>query len=239
MAFAKRIVLFFAVNLLILITISVVLSVLGIGSYITPGGIDYGTLAVFCMVWGFGGAFISLGLSRIMAKWMMGVQVIDPNTRDATERWLLETVHRLAKQAGVPAPPQVGYYEGADMNAFATGPTQRRSLVAVSSGLIDHMSRQHVEGVLAHEVTVMDHSEGLAANVVSAILVGTGAVYGLPMSTTHVSSGGIIGIGSRRGALQMSTVRLILWAWVVTVPVSAALAAAGYGVVCLLMGGGL
>src|SRR3990172_8295915 len=120
MAVAKRIVLFFAVNLLILITISVVLSVLRIGSYITPAGLNYGTLAVFCMVWGFGGAFISLGLSRIMGKWMMGVKVIDPNTRDATERWLLEAVHRLAKQADVPAAPQVGYYEGADMNAFAT-----------------------------------------------------------------------------------------------------------------------
>lgn len=95
-----------------------------------------------------------------------------------------------------------------------------------------------VTRVLAQEVTVMNHTEGLAANAVSAILVGTGAAYGLPMSTTHVSSGGIMGIGSRRGALQLSTVRHILWAWVVTVPVSATLAAAAYGVVYLVTRGG-
>src|SRR6185312_895196 len=99
MAFAKRIVLFLLLNFLVIFTISILLRILGIGPYVTYYGIDYATLMKFCLVWGMGGAFVSLALSRVMAKWMMGVQVIDPNTRDSDLQQLLQTVYQLAKAA--------------------------------------------------------------------------------------------------------------------------------------------
>src|SRR5690349_25114179 len=127
---AKRIVLFLAVNFLVVITVSVLLNVLGVRPYLTHRGIDYRALLAFCVVWGMSGAFISLGLSRIMAKMVMGVQVIDPTTRDASAQNLLATVGRLTRSAGLPM-PQVGVYNSDDLNAFATGPTRSRALVAV------------------------------------------------------------------------------------------------------------
>src|SRR5690349_19577189 len=107
----KRIILFMAVNLLIIVTISIVTSVLGVNQYLTRSGLNYQALLVFCLVWGMGGAFISLGLSRLMAKWMMGVQVIDPATTHPESRWLVDTVHRLSRQAGLTVMPEVGFYE--------------------------------------------------------------------------------------------------------------------------------
>src|SRR5690242_1710382 len=111
MAWVKRILLFMAVNFLVIFTISILLRVLGIGSYYTPYGIDYSNLMGFCLVWGMGGAFISLALSRVMAKWMMGVQLIDPNTRDSDLQQLLQTVYHLARAAQLPAMPKVGIYD--------------------------------------------------------------------------------------------------------------------------------
>lgn len=134
----KRIFLFMAVNVLVVLTISVLLSVLGIQPYLRANGIDYGSLAAFCLVWGMGGAFISLALSKVMAKWSMGVQIIDPNTTDPTLRALVRAVDRLAQSAGIPM-PEVGIYESPEVNAFATGPTKRSSLVAVSTGLLQHL----------------------------------------------------------------------------------------------------
>jgi len=109
MAFAKRTMIFLGVNALILVTLSVTLNLLGVGHYFTARGIDFRSLLVFCLVWGMGGAFISLALSRVMAKWMMGVKVIDPNTSDPALRELVATVHRLAcprcpRWVGPPAP---------------------------------------------------------------------------------------------------------------------------------------
>jgi heat shock protein HtpX len=170
MAIAKRVLLFFAVNILVLITISVVMSVLGVGRYITPYGINYTQLAIFCLLWGFGGAFISLGLSRIMAKWMMGVKVIDPRATDGAERWLVDTVHQLARQAQLPAMPEVGIYNSPDPNAFATGPSKRRALVAVSSGLLQRMDRNQVTGVLAHEVTHVANGDMVTMTLIQGIV---------------------------------------------------------------------
>src|SRR3990167_8220457 len=96
----KRIFLFIAVNILILATLSITLSLLGVGHYFSARGINYQNLMTFCLVWGMGGAFISLALSRVMAKWMMGVVVVDPNTHDAALQDLVQTVHSLAKSAG-------------------------------------------------------------------------------------------------------------------------------------------
>src|SRR5437879_2535628 len=117
---SKRVFLLIVVNILVMLTISVVLGLLRVGNYFPRGGLA--GLAVFCLIWGFAGAFISLALSRVMAKWSMGVQVIPPETTDPGLRELVEIVHGLARQANLPKLPQVGIYESPEVNAFATGP---------------------------------------------------------------------------------------------------------------------
>lgn len=170
MASLKRVVLFLAVNALVMVTISLVLNVLGVKPYITQYGLDYESLLVFCLVWGMGGAFISLALSRIMAKWMMGVQVISPQTRDPELRELLETVHTLARAAHLPAMPEVGVYDSPEVNAFATGPSKSRSLVAVSTGLLQRMKREEVKGVLGHEVAHIANGDMVTMTLIQGVV---------------------------------------------------------------------
>ena len=165
----KRIALLLAVNFLVIVTISILLSVLGVQPYLTAHGIDYYQLMVFCLVWGMGGAFISLGLSRVMAKWMMGVQVIDPNTTNSQGQALIQTVSRLARGANIPM-PEVGVYDSPDINAFATGPMKSRSLVAVSSGLLDRMDRAETEGVLGHEITHIANGDMVTMTLLQGIV---------------------------------------------------------------------
>src|ERR1035441_6594395 len=148
---SKRIFLLILVNILVVTTITLVLGLFHVGNYFPQGGLQ--GLALFCLVWGFGGAFISLGLSRLMAKWMMGVKVIPPDTNDPALLELVETVHRLARSAELPKLPEVGIYESDEVNAFATGPSKSRALVAVSTGLLQRMGSREVSGVLGHEVT--------------------------------------------------------------------------------------
>ncbi len=170
MAFIKRIALFLLVNFLVVITISVILSIFNIQPYLTQHGLDLKSLAIFCLIWGMGGAFISLGLSRIMAKWLMGVQVIDPNTKDPSAQKLLQTVYNLAKKAGLPAMPEVGLYDSPEINAFATGPTKSRALVAVSSGLISRMDQDEVEAVLGHEVTHIANGDMVTMTLIQGVI---------------------------------------------------------------------
>src|SRR4051794_33069246 len=170
MAFMKRIVLFLALNFVVMITISVILSVLGIRGYITSAGIDYSQLMAFCLVWGMGGAFISLALSRVMAKWMMGVQVIDPNTRDPDLQQLLQTVYQLSRSAHLPALPEVGIYDSPEVNAFATGPTKSRALVAVSTGLLSRMSQDELEGVLGHEIAHVANGDMVTMTLLQGVV---------------------------------------------------------------------
>jgi heat shock protein HtpX len=170
MASVKRIFLFLAVNLLILVTLSVLLSVLGVRPYLTRYGIDYTQLALFTLVWGMGGAFISLALSRVMAKWMLGVQVIPADVREPQLRWLVDTVHHLAQRAGLPAMPQVGVYNSPEVNAFATGPTKGRALVAVSSGLLQRMDRNQVSGVLGHEVAHVANGDMVTMTLIQGVI---------------------------------------------------------------------
>jgi heat shock protein HtpX len=170
MAWAKRIFLFLAVNVLVMITISFILNLLGVRPYLNAYGLDYQALAIFCLVWGMGGSFISLALSRVMAKWMMGVKVIDPQTHDATLQDLVQTVHNLAKSAGLPKMPEVGIYESPEVNAFATGPTKSRALVAVSSGLLQRMGRAEVEGVLSHEIAHVANGDMVTMTLVQGIV---------------------------------------------------------------------
>jgi heat shock protein HtpX len=139
-----------------------------VGTYFPQGGLQ--GLALFCLVWGFGGAFISLALSRLMAKWMMGVKVIPPNTTDPTLQKLVETVHTLARQAGLPKLPEVGIYDSDEVNAFATGPTKSRALVAVSTGLLQRMGSQEVTGVLGHEVTHIANGDMVTMTLIQGII---------------------------------------------------------------------
>ena len=165
----KRVVLFLAVNFLVIITISVVLSVLGVRPYLSANGIDYESLLVFCLVWGMGGAFISLALSKVMAKTIMGVHAVDANTNDPNLRELLHIVDRLARAAHIPM-PEVGVYESPEVNAFATGPTKNRSIVAVSSGLLTRMSRSEVEGVLSHEVAHIANGDMVTMTLLQGVV---------------------------------------------------------------------
>jgi len=150
----KRIFLFILTNLLVMVTIGIILSVVGVNSYINEsGGINFQQLLIFSAIVGFAGAFISLAMSRWMAKMMMGVQVLDPRKNlSSGERELVDMVHRIAQDAGMTVMPEVGIYESKEVNAFATGPSKRRSLVAVSTGLLETMDRDAVEGIIGHEV---------------------------------------------------------------------------------------
>ncbi|MCL4808747.1 MAG: protease HtpX [Thermoanaerobaculia bacterium] len=170
MSIAKRVFLALAVNVLVVATISIVLSVLGVRPYLTAYGLDLPSLAVFCLVWGFGGAFISLGLSRVMAKWMMGVKLVAPSTADPAAQELVSTVHRLAQAAGLRTMPQVGIYDSDEVNAFATGPTRNRSLVAVSTGLLRRLRRDEVEGVLGHEIAHVANGDMVTMTLVQGVV---------------------------------------------------------------------
>jgi heat shock protein HtpX len=165
---SKRIFLFVAVNLLVVTTITVILALLHAGNYFPQGGLA--GLAVLSLVWGFTGAFISLAISRLMAKWMMGVQVIPPDTTDPALRELVDTVHQLARQAELPRMPEVGIYESNDVNAFATGPTKARSLVAVSTGLLQRMGTHDVTGVLGHEITHIANGDMVTMTLLQGVI---------------------------------------------------------------------
>lgn len=166
----KRFFLFAAVNLLVIVTVSLILNLLGIHGYITANGLDYNSLMAFCLVWGMGGAFISLALSRVMAKWMMGVQVIDPQTHDSDLQQLVQVVHGLARGAHLPAMPQVGIYDSPEVNAFATGPTKSRALVAVSTGLLSRMNGPQLEGVLGHEITHIANGDMVTMTLLQGVM---------------------------------------------------------------------
>lgn len=166
----KRIFLFVLINILVIVTISIVTSLLGVNQYLTAHGINYTALLGFCLVWGFGGAFISLGLSRIIAKFAMGVKLIDPNRCSSDERLLYDMVANLVHKAGLPKMPEVGIYDSPDLNAFATGPSKRRALVAVSSGLLNRMNRQEIEGVLAHEITHVANGDMVTMTLLQGVI---------------------------------------------------------------------
>ena len=163
----KRIILFIMVNILVVAAISILTSVLGIGRYIGHAGLQFGPLLSFCLVWGMAGSFISLLMSKMMAKWFMGVQVV---TLEGPHRPLVETVHRLARRAGLSELPEVGIYQSSDLNAFATGPSRNNSLVAVSSGLLSHMSNDEIEGVLAHEVAHIANGDMVTMTLVQGVV---------------------------------------------------------------------
>jgi heat shock protein HtpX len=167
---AKRIFLFVATNVAIIVTLSIILRLLGVAGYIRPGGgLNFFALAVFCMVWGMGGAFISLLLSRWVAKKAVGVELINGQTGNAEFDWLYNTVANLTRQANLPM-PEVGIYESEEVNAFATGPSKKRSLVAVSSGLLRTMDHRQIEGVLGHEVTHIANGDMVTMTLIQGVV---------------------------------------------------------------------
>jgi heat shock protein HtpX len=163
----KRVLLFLATNLAVLLVMSITLRLLGVDRFLTERGLDFGALLIFSLVVGFSGSLVSLLASRPMAKWATGARVIDP-PQTPDEAWLASTVHRLAQRADI-APPQVAVYSGA-ANAFATGPSRDTSLVAVSTGLLEAMNREEIEAVLGHEVAHVANGDMVTLALIQGVL---------------------------------------------------------------------
>lgn len=163
----KRISLFLLMNIAVIATISIVMNLLGVKPYLTANGLNYEALLIFCGIWGMVGSFISLAMSKFMAKSMMGVQIQSEN---GPYHNLVNTVHRLAKAANLPKMPEVGIYNSPEVNAFATGPSKSNSLVAVSTGLLNQMSEEEVEGVLAHEIAHVANGDMVTMALIQGVI---------------------------------------------------------------------
>jgi heat shock protein HtpX len=163
----KRIILFLATNFAIMLVLGISASLLGVNRYLTANGLNLGALLGFAALMGFGGAFISLWLSKPIAKWSTGARVIQQPS-NATEVWLMNTVASQAQRAGI-AMPEVAVYEGAP-NAFATGATKNASLVAVSTGLLASMTHEEIEGVLAHEVAHIANGDMVTLTLIQGVV---------------------------------------------------------------------
>lgn len=163
----KRIALFLFTNLAVLLVLSFSARLLGVDRFLTSSGLDMTMLLAFAALIGFGGSFMSLLMSKTMAKWTTGARVIERPSSE-TESWLVDTVRRLSKKAGLPM-PEVAVYEGAP-NAFATGPSRSRSLVAVSTGLLGGMDRRQVEAVLAHEVAHVQNGDMVTLTLIQGVV---------------------------------------------------------------------
>ena len=163
----KRIVLFLATNLAVMLVLSIVLNVLGVGRAVSAQGINVGALLVFSLVVGFTGSIISLLMSKPMAKWSTGARVID-NPSNSTELWLVNTVRGLAERAGI-GMPEVAVYDG-EANAFATGAFKNSALVAVSTGLLQNMNREEVEAVLGHEVAHIANGDMVTLTLIQGVV---------------------------------------------------------------------
>ena len=166
----KRIFLFLATNFAILIVLSVTLRLLGVERILdeSGSGLNLQALLIFAAVFGFGGSFVSLAISKWMAKRMTGAQVIE-QPRSQTEMWLVDTVRRQARQAGI-AMPEVAIYESPDVNAFATGMRRNAALVAVSTGLLNAMDRNEAEAVLGHEITHVANGDMVTLALIQGVV---------------------------------------------------------------------
>ncbi|MFZ4539676.1 protease HtpX [Propionivibrio sp.] len=163
----KRILLFLATNLAVVVVLGIVANLLGVNRFLTGSGLNISALLGFAAVMGFGGAFISLLISKPIAKWSTGAQVIE-HPSNSTELWLVDSVARLSKAAGI-GMPEVAIYEG-EPNAFATGATKNSSLVAVSTGLLQSMSREEAEAVLAHEVAHIANGDMVTLTLIQGVV---------------------------------------------------------------------
>src|SRR5262245_1814177 len=181
MAMAKRIFLFLATNIAIMVVVSIVLSILQATGILRLGG-NQGGLLLFCLVYGMGASIVSLLMSRQIAKWSMGVKLVDGQTGDADLDWFHNTVGNLSRASGLPM-PEVGFYESPEVNAFATGPSRNRALVAVSTGLLRGMGRNEIEAVLGHEVSHVRNGD-----MVTMVLI-QGVVNAFALYLSYVVAG--------------------------------------------------
>jgi heat shock protein HtpX len=163
----KRIVLFVLTNLAVVVVLGIVASLLGVNRFLTAQGLNLGSLLVFAAIMGFGGAIISLLISKPVAKWSAGVQVIE-QPRNQDEAWIVETVRRFADKAGI-GMPEVGVFEG-EPNAFATGAFKNSALVAVSTGLLQGMTRDEVEAVIGHEVAHIGNGDMVTMTLIQGVM---------------------------------------------------------------------
>lgn len=170
MAIAKRVLLFIITNLAIILTLNIALNIIAalLGVSLDPS--SYSGLMLFAAVWGMGGAFISLMISKWMAKQAMGVRVISPNTMNPTEQEILQMVYSIARRAGLRTMPEVGIYDSPEINAFATGPSKDNSLVALSTGLLHRMNRDEVEGVIGHEVAHIANGDMVTMTLIQGVV---------------------------------------------------------------------
>jgi heat shock protein HtpX len=164
----KRVFLLVATNVAVMIVLSIVASVLGVDRYLTQNGLNLGALLAFSAVFGFGGAFISLAMSKWMAKRATGAQVIT-EPRNAAEKWLVDTVQRQARVAGI-GMPEVAVFDAPEPNAFATGMNKDNALVAVSTGLLRNMSQEEVEAVLGHEVSHVANGDMVTLTLIQGVV---------------------------------------------------------------------
>jgi heat shock protein HtpX len=163
----KRIILFVLTNLAVVVVLGIVASLLGVNRYLTPQGLNLGMLLGFAAVIGFGGAIISLLISKPVAKWSSGVRVIN-EPQNADEAWIVQTVQKLANTAGI-GMPEVGIFEGAP-NAFATGAFRNSALVAVSTGLLQGMTREEIEAVLGHEIAHVANGDMVTMTLIQGVM---------------------------------------------------------------------
>jgi len=163
----KRIFLLIATNFAVMILLSIVVSVFGLDKMLAEQGIPYGSWLVMSAIFGFGGAFISLLMSKTIAKWSTGAQIID-GSEGTTQYWLVDTVRKLSDKAGI-GMPEVALYEG-EPNAFATGANRNSSLVAVSSGLLNSMSKEEVEAVLGHEIGHVANGDMVTLTLIQGVV---------------------------------------------------------------------
>lgn len=164
----KRILLFLATNFAIVLVLSVTMRLLGVEPYLNENGLNLTSLLIFAAVMGFGGSFISLAISKWMAKKTMGVRVIDAPS-SSTELWLVDTVRKYSEKAHIKM-PEVGIFESPDVNAFATGMSKNSSLVAVSSGLLQQMTRKEAEAVLGHEIAHIANGDMVTLALIQGVV---------------------------------------------------------------------
>ena len=163
----KRILLFVLTNLAVVLVLGVVASLLGVNRFLTANGLNLGALLGYALIMGFGGAIISMLISKPVAKWSSGVQVIQ-QPGNADEKWLVDTVRRLSEKAGI-GMPEVGIFEG-DPNAFATGAFRDSALVAVSTGLLQNMTHEEIEAVLGHEVAHIANGDMVTMTLIQGVM---------------------------------------------------------------------
>ena len=163
----KRIFLFLATNLAVMVVLGIAASLLGVNKFLTPQGLNIGSLMGFSLLMGFGGAFISLLMSKPIAKWSTGARVIAA-PQNSDEVWIVSTVQKFAEKAGI-GMPEVAIYEG-EPNAFATGAFKNSSLVAVSTGLLQSMTREEVEAVIGHEVAHIANGDMVTMTLIQGVM---------------------------------------------------------------------